>query len=193
MPGRRRTNFRSGDLSEHLGLLLLKRIAAVADVPRAEDFGIDAVATLLRRDEDGNCYAEDGFVVQLKSDSVALEYHDHELTWFLGQSRPMFIGRVSRRDSRISLYPTLYVSQAVLALHAKHVTILFDKSAASPPWAGGPEGSATVWVGPLLSWVLAEIDDAAWLASAYEMLKRFLGIARREFDLLSFKQCSEVV
>jgi len=67
MPGRLRTSFRSGNLAEDLGLLLLKGIAAVADVPRTEDVGLDAIATLLRRASDGNCYAEDGFVVQLKS------------------------------------------------------------------------------------------------------------------------------
>src|SRR5438132_14267048 len=96
MAGRLRTNFRSGNLAENLGLLLLKGIAAVADVPRTEDIGLDAVATLLRRDADGNCYAEDSFGVQLKAASeTSLEYTDHGLTWFLGQSQPFFIGRVS--------------------------------------------------------------------------------------------------
>jgi hypothetical protein len=37
------------------------------------------------------------------------------------------------------------------------------------------------------------MDDAAWITSAYEVLKRFLGIARHEHELMSFKQCSEVV
>ena len=54
MPSRLRTSFRSGNLAEQLGLLLLKGIAAVADVPRSEDVGVDAVATLLRRDPEGN-------------------------------------------------------------------------------------------------------------------------------------------
>jgi len=39
MPGRLRTSFRSGNLAEQLGLLLLRGIAAVADVPRTEDVG----------------------------------------------------------------------------------------------------------------------------------------------------------
>src|SRR5439155_23385363 len=102
MPGRLRTSFRSGNLAEDLGLLLLKGIAAVADVPRPEDVGLDAIATLLRRGEDGNCYAEDGFVVQLKSASDgSIEYREHALSWFLGQTQPMFVGRVSLRDSKI--------------------------------------------------------------------------------------------
>lgn len=195
MPGRLHTNFRSGNLTEHLGLLLLKGIAAVADVPRTEDVGIDAVATLLRRDTDGTCYAEDGFVVQFKSDSeTSMEYRDYQLRWFLAQSQPMFIGVVSRKDVRISLYPTLYANQAVLALHAEQIKLRFCKSESPYPFAGGPENSATVWLGPpLLSWTLAEMDDATWLASAYDILKRFLGIASREYKLLSFDQFSKLV
>src|SRR5215510_13097759 len=107
MPGRLRTSFRSGNLAEHLGLLLLRGIAAVADVPRTEDIGLDAVATLLRRDTDGNCYAEDSFGVQLKAISEeSLEYRDHGLNWFRAQSQPIFIGRVSLADAKISLCPT---------------------------------------------------------------------------------------
>jgi hypothetical protein len=29
------------------------------------------------------------------------------------KSQPMFIGRVSRKDARVSLYPTLFINQAV--------------------------------------------------------------------------------
>jgi hypothetical protein len=200
VPGRLRSSFRSGNLAEHLGLLLLKGIAAVADVSRTEDVGFDAVASLLRRDEDGNCYAEDSFVVQLKSESAtSLEYRDHELIWLLGQSQPMFIGLVSLRDSRISLYSTLYANQAVLALHAKQVTIRFGVSGLPPflgnnlAWAGGPNHSATVWLGePVLEWTLANLPDPEWSISAYEIMKRFLRIARREYELLAFGQCSQL-
>ena len=50
MAGRRPGGFRRGDLNEELGILLLKSFATVATVPRAEDTGIDAIATLLRKD-----------------------------------------------------------------------------------------------------------------------------------------------
>src|SRR6266446_5061058 len=119
MAGRLRTTFRSGNLAEDLGLLLLKGVAAVADVPRPEDIGFDAIATLLRRDADGNSYAEDSFFVQLKAVSEStLEYRGHELTWFLGQSQPFFIGRVSLADAKLSLYPTFLINHASKALHA---------------------------------------------------------------------------
>jgi hypothetical protein len=53
MAGRRWEDFRSGNWNEELGFLLLKSIAAVAAVPRQEDFGIDAIATLLHSDGNG--------------------------------------------------------------------------------------------------------------------------------------------
>src|SRR5437868_2436595 len=198
MPGRLRTSFRSGNLAEHVGLLLLKGIAAVADVPRTEDVGLDAVATLLRRASDGNCYAEDGFVVQFKSYSeTSIDYHDHELSWLIGQLQPMFIGRVSLQDSRISLYPTLHINQAVLALHTEHITIEFGRARHSMaelyPWTA-TDHSAKVWLGePLLEWTLTDLTDATWASSAYETMKRFLEIARREYDLLTLGQCSQLV
>jgi hypothetical protein len=195
VPGRLHTNFRSGNLAENLGILLLRGLAAVADVTRTEDVGIDAIATLLRRDAEGSCYAEDSFVVQLKSDSeTCIEYSTYQLSWFLAQSQPMFIGVVSRRTSSISLYPTLYANQAVLALHAVRITIHLCKSDNAYPWDGGADNSATVWLGPpLLSWTLAEMENANWIALAYEIMKHFLEIARREYELLSLGQCSEVV
>jgi hypothetical protein len=202
MPGRLRSSFRFGNLAEHLGLLLLKGIAAVAEVSRPEDVGLDAVASLLRRDQDGNCYAEDSFSVQLKSESEAsIEYRDHELNWLLRQMLPMFIGRVSLQHARISLCPTLYINQAALAMHAEQVIVRFGTSGIPPflagadwsPWAGGAEKTVTVWLGePLLEWSIGDLGQQAWQLSAYGTLKRFLGVVRREYELLSFGQCSAV-
>lgn len=200
MPGRLRSNFRSGNLAEHLGLLLLKGVAAIAEVSRPEDIGLDAIATLLRRDQDGNCYAEDSFVVQLKSDSAkTIEYQDHEVEWLIGQTQPMFIGLISRPESRISLYPTLFINQAVMALHAEKVTVRFGCSDLPPfllgqkwlPWRGESDNGVIVWLGePLLQWTLSDLIDSNWAKRTYENLKRFLAIARREIQLLSFGQCS---
>jgi hypothetical protein len=173
---------------------LLRGIAAVADVPRAEDVGIDAIATLLRDGDDGNSYAEDSFIVQLKSESAtSIEYRDHQLRWLLAQAQPMFIGVVSRKDARISLYPTLHVNQAALALDPTEVTVRFGEADPVFPWDGSKTRSATVWLGPpLLSWTLAQMGDPTWSASAYNVLKRFLGIARREYELLSLGRSSSL-
>lgn len=200
MPGRLRTSFRSGNLAEHLGLLLLKGIAAVAEVTRPEDVGLDAIATLLRRDDDGNCYAENSFLVQLKSASTkAIVYQGHELDWLVGQTQPMFIGLISLDNTRISLYPTLFVNQAVFSLCAKKVTIRFGASDLPTglvgqkwlPWKGEPDDGASVWLGePLLEWTLKDLVNKEWVNDSYRILKSFLSVAEREIDLLSFGQFS---
>src|SRR5205807_9693949 len=200
MPGRLRGSFRSGNLAEHLGLLLLKGIAAVAEVTRPEDVGLDAVGTLLRRDDDGNHYAEDSFVVQLKAESsTSIEYEGHELEWFIEQTQPLLIGLVSLGNSQMSLYPTLFVNQAVFSLHAKKVKIHFGASELPPflpgqkwaPWREEAEDGATVWLGaPLLRWTLKDLVSHDWAIRTYRTLKRFNALARRELELLSFGQCS---
>jgi hypothetical protein len=192
MPGRLRSSFRSGNLAEDFGLLLLKGIAAVAEVSRTEDVGLDAVASLLRKDGDGNCYAEDSFVVQLKTDSTAsIEYRDHALKWLLGQTLPMFIGLVSLKDCRISLFPTINVNAAAFSLHAERLVIHFSRSD-MPPFIRGTTsahwGGENVWLGePLLTWALADLRDPTW-DSAYRILKPFLPLARTALDVLSIGQ-----
>ena len=194
MPGRLQRDFRFGNLAEHLGVLLLKGIAAVADVSRPEDVGLDAIATLLRPDDDDNYYAEDTFVVQLKAASAtSLKYEGHELEWLIGQSQPMFVGLVSLAESTIALYPTIHVNHAVLALHAEWVRVKFGVSDLPPflmgqkwmAWKGEDNHGATVWLGePLLRWTLDDIVHKEWINQTYGTLKRFLILARREIGLL---------
>src|SRR5262245_5461958 len=103
MSGRRGKNLRSGDLAEELGILLLKGIAAVAEVPRPEDIGFDGVATLLKDDGSGLLYAEDSFYVQLKSSSVpSVTYEGHEAEWLVNLKLPLFIGSVNMIDESLS-------------------------------------------------------------------------------------------
>lgn len=195
MVGRLQSNFRSGNIAEHLGVLLLKGLAAVAEVPRQEDVGIDAFATLLRRDEDGNSYAEDAFVVQLKSQSTRqLHYSDHEVLWLTGQQQPVFIGLVSRSDSSISLYPTVVANQAILALQASSVTLLPERSPGSYSWTSGTSPhSAIAYLGdPVLRWTVSDIGDPEWARGSYAMMKRFLAAARKEYELISVGRCSRL-
>jgi hypothetical protein len=48
-----------------------------------------------------------------------------------------------------------------------------------------------VWLGPpVLKWSLSDLVDEGWYARTYETIKKFLALARRELELLSFGQCS---
>lgn len=195
MVSRLYSRFRSGNIAEHLGILLLKGIAAIAEVPRQEDIGVDAVANLLQLDNDGNFYAEDSFVVQLKSKSLeTIKYSGHSLTWLIDQKQPMFIGRVSLKDSTISLYPTLSVNQAVLALHVEDVIIKFRAFDGLFPWESGKNpNSAIVYLKePILKWSVEDLSDKSWSKSSYEIMKKFLVISQREYELLSLGQCSQL-
>lgn len=93
------------------------------------------------------------------------------------------------------------MNQAVLSLKATRIVIRFGTSGIPPlfaggqssAWVGGPDDTATVWLGePLLDWTLGSMTDQQWLISAYEILKRFLKIARLEYEMISFRQCSQL-
>jgi len=74
MPGRLGANFRRGHLAEDLGVFFLRSFCAVADLRQEDDFGLDAIATLLSR-RCGILYAEESFAVQIKAVSVGeIEY-----------------------------------------------------------------------------------------------------------------------
>ena len=197
MPGSLRTSFRSGNLAEHLGILLLKGVAAVADVPRQEDVGLDAIATLLRPDGDGNCYAEDTFVVQLKSESeTEVEYSNHAFHWFTQQTLPMFVGRVSLSESKIALHPTIFANQAISSLHATAVKIRFGNSDLPPmqreqlrsPWTVDKDAddTAVAWLGePVVEWTVRDLTDRDSTNRIYRALKRMICELKRAILCLS--------
>lgn len=168
-------DFRSGNWNEELGILLLKKIAAVAPVPRQEDFGLDAVATLLRKDRTADFfYAEDSFYVQFKSSSKKdIEYKDHAIAWLKGLQLPFFIGIVDKTASRLDLFPGHELSDVFIAL--KDFTKVTVRT--------GPRGKKERrlddhWVEihlgpPLLSFTMGDITDAKFAQKAYYLLKHF--------------------
>src|SRR5687767_6544511 len=102
MAGQRHRDFRSGDLNEELGQLLVRGFATVAPVPRPEDVSIDSVATLLRPGPDDMLIAEDSFYVQFKSASERIiAFKEHEVRWLEALKLPFFIGSVDKRESAI--------------------------------------------------------------------------------------------
>ena len=189
MPGRRNTNFRKGDLAEKLGIVLLQSISVVAEVSRSEDVGADAICTLLRPSKDGNLYAEDGFLVQIKSmGEKSMAYKTHGLAWFEKQDLPLFIGKVCLKSGTIALYSTLFILQAIKAIDPKEMTIHFGPSNQKGwlknqnwnPWTtNGDNGD--VWLGPpVLEWNITTASNKDWPENAYKILKAFLQFAKTE-------------
>jgi hypothetical protein len=176
MPGRRLSSYRKGDWLEDLGVLLLKSLAAVAPVPRQEDFGLDVIGTLLRPSEKF-VYAEDSFYVQLKSESKEpLSYRNHEIDWLNNLQLPLFIGQVRRRDSSLRLFPAHQLNEIFVLRDFKAFTEvvlkLQDRGNAKRQIN---ETRWEVFLGePLLTLNIKQVSDIAFMKHAYEILRDYL-------------------
>ena len=171
MPARRGKNLRSGDWNEDLGLLLLKAVAAVAPVPRQEDFGLDAVATLLHDKGDKFVYAEEAFYVQLKSDSCGpVVYTGQQIQWLRQLQLPLFIGIVSKTGSSLSLYPAHKLNVLLSPRKFEEAKVHLDEGHLS-----ASDKKVNIYLGPpLLKYNIKKASDPTYLAKAYTILKAYL-------------------
>lgn len=170
MPGVRDRNLRSGDLHEELGLVLLRAVALVAPVPRPEDVGTDAFATLVRPDGSRRLLPDVSFLVQLKAASVSVVSYEgaDAVNWVSNLEIPLFIGRVNLVEARIELFSTLRLHQILLETRYDTIRLLLDPAAKdySAP------GERRVNIGPPVhSWSLADADRSEFLTDAHGVLR----------------------
>lgn len=170
MPGVRDRNLRSGDLHEELGLVLLRAIALVAPVPRPEDVGTDAFATLVRPDGSRRLLPDVSFLVQLKASSVSVVSYEgaDALNWVSNLEIPLFIGRVNLTAARIELFSTLRLHQILLETRYDAIHLLLDPDDESPLVAG--ERRANLGP-PAHAWSLADADRPEFLTTAHTVLR----------------------
>ena len=162
-------------------MLLLKTLAAVAPVPRQDDFGIDAVATLLRKGHMDRCwYAEESFYVQFKSvGKRPIVYRDHEIGWLKGLQLPFFIGTVDKKASRLDLFPAHGLNELFVSL------LQFNEVKVRMGTRGDKkrrfdDHSLEIFLGPpLLSFAMGDVSEAKFAARAYRLLKDFLRLEQR--------------
>jgi len=129
MVGRRDANLRSGDLSEDFGIHLLRTFALVAQVPRTEDAGIDAVCTLQKLEGDRTLVSDASFYVQIKSRSVRrVEYAGADYEWFAALDLPFFIASVDRSSGELELFTT-EPARHQLVHHMRRVVLHLDQPA----------------------------------------------------------------
>jgi hypothetical protein len=182
MPGRRDRNLRSGDLAEALGIFLLKAIALVAPVPREEDGGNDAVATLIRPEGSRRLIPELSFFVQLKAASVAsVPYSgEAEVAWITALEIPLFIGRVDLKQAKIELFTTLRLHQILLEMKYGAIELLLDP--AEEP-AGVPELRRANLGPPVHSWSVAEVSDPELQERSHAVLRPHIEVLQRNRSL----------
>lgn len=185
MSGRRLGSYRKGDWNEELGILLLKSLAAVAPIPRQEDFGLDAVGTLLRPVENNFVYAENSFYIQLKSESKKqLSYRDHELDWLKNLQLPLFIGQVSRRDSSLRLFPAHVLNEFFVMRDLRNfkelIIKIYDDGSAKRLAKGE---SYELYLGePLLTINIKQASDNTFIEQAYQILKNYLRLEHQNVN-----------
>ncbi len=178
MPGMRDRNLRSGDLHEELGIFLLRAVALVAPVPRQEDVGNDAFATLIRPEGTRRLIPDLSFLVQLKSASVtSIRYATpEEMAWISALEVPLFIGRVDLKQSRIELFTTLRLHQILLESSYAGIELLLDPA---------DEASTTPNVRranlgpPIHAWSMADVTAPDFLARSHAVLRPHVETLRR--------------
>lgn len=170
MPGMRDRNLRSGDLHEELGIFLLKAVALVAPVPRQEDGGIDAFATLIRPEGTRRLIPDLSFLVQLKSQSEAsVGYTSPDaMAWIRALDSPLLIGRVYLKQARIELFTTLRLHQILLEYRYDGVELLLDRRDED---MSSPELRQADLGPPVHAWSLADMTDPSFLARSYGVLR----------------------
>lgn len=108
MPGATATNIRKADIAEDLGKFLLRSFCAIAPISKADDFGIDTIATLLEIDPENKLreLAHKTFGIQFKAKSVReIEFlKEYEYKWLLNLDYPYFIGSVDITNSSMEIY-----------------------------------------------------------------------------------------
>ena len=178
MPGIRDKNLRSGDLNEDLGICLLKAVALVAPIPRQEDVGNDAFATLIRPEGNRRLIPDISFLVQLKSASVtSVSYTTpDEMAWITSLESPLFIGRVDRKQAKIELFTTLRLHQIILEADYDGIDLLLDSAEET---STAPNVRRANVGPPVLVWSITDMNEPDFLGRAYAVLRPHVDVLRR--------------
>jgi hypothetical protein len=180
-------NLRRGNNTENLGLHLLRGIGAVAPVPRDQDVGIDAVVTLLRRDEGRRLLAGSNIFAQLKSSSIrSLVFHEDDIDWLHRLELPYFIGSVDQATSSIALFTVHTLTnlgsriEAELVLDKTEGCINFVENATQfNEWLDLEERTRTtkVYLGPpVLKWDIEDLRRPKFLAESNQVLEAWVSL-----------------
>jgi hypothetical protein len=182
MPGIRDRNLRSGDLHEELGIFLLKAVALVAAVPRQEDVGNDAFATLIRPEGSRRLIPDLSFLVQLKAGSESsVRYATSDaMAWVRSLDTPLLIGRVFLKDIRIELFSTQRLHQILLEQPYESIELLLDPGDEASP---EPKSRRANLGPPVHAWSVADMTKPDFLASSFAVLRPHVENLRRNRQL----------
>lgn len=157
---------------------MLKAVALVAPVPRQEDVGNDAFATLIRPEGNRRLIPDLSFLVQLKSASVsAVSYTTpDEMAWVSALDTPLLIGRVDLKHSRIELFTTLRLHQIMLESSHQGIELLLDSASEE---STTPNVRRANLGPPVLAWSMANLNELDFLARSHAVLRPHVEAPRR--------------
>lgn len=164
--GRLAANPRRGNIVEGVAAQMLRPFAAVAQVAREEDFGIDLIGTLIRRE--GRCLvAEDSFNIQIKTHSSAkFAFEGDGVAWLKRLRLPYFPLVLNLDIAEARLY-TLNEWHRVL-----HTSVVDKFVFVEPEELQNDPGDEYFSLGePLMRWTLADCAHDEFARWAYSVLK----------------------
>ena len=175
--GRLAANFRRANIAEGLAIQMFRPFAAVAPVPREEDFGVDLIATLLR--SAGKCMiAENSFWAQVKIRTAAHFLIEGDgVNWLRQLKIPYFPVVVDLAKAELSLYT---INQYLMPIFASVVSRYnFCVESEDFPCDGlddFPLGE------PLMRWSLTDCSEKSFPGWAYQILKPAVEIETRNLQ-----------
>jgi hypothetical protein len=158
-----------------MGLELLRPFAFIAPVPRPDDYGIDAVGTLFRRDGK-RLIAEDSFLVQVKLGSVRqVTYKGDQLRWLRALTLPFFWMSVDLHTMAAELWPLNDASYHPNFMDWEELTLYLGPR----QFKKQDEKIRVCLSKPALKWTATDAVDPTFQERFYKVLKAWVSFAMR--------------
>ena len=174
MPGATATNIRKADLAEDLGNLLLRNFCAIAPISKADDFGIDTIATLVEIDPTNKLreLANKTFGIQFKAKSVRkIEFlKEYEYSWLLNLNYPYFIGSVDITNSRMEIF-SLHLVNSMPSINENCNGLIISLDEIKKPNKKGLELNLG---DPILTLSTKDIQDPSLIQQKSKILKKWI-------------------
>lgn len=180
-------NLRSGHIAEDIGILFLRSFCSVAKIRQEDDYGTDAVATLLRS-EKGMLYAENSFFVQIKSSRInRIEYADSEIDWILNQDLPFFICSVDKVNQTIALYTTNPIYNLLVDMDVNKVELILSESPKNEHNRFEKKDDRTlIYIGPPV--IFIKESDSRTDEFSYRAYKLMSEWVTKEYNLMTLRR-----
>ena len=207
MTGRQAKVAVQGSRNENLAAHLIDKLAGPIKVPREHDFGIDFFCQLYSEGGARSVDSDELFALQVKGGADPLRYggvrdgewRSYEIAWLRSVMAPLFLAQVHENPSALDLYSMGPVWRVFwqsaepfeIKCFTDHVsTTIAELPEAVRVGASAQHGDGVSWsvpLGPpLLRLTDAELASPSYVANARYVLKRQIGIERR--NLLNFFQ-----